>query len=84
MKPKYLLPLTDHPELTDQDKAKYKNVVPWRYEQSHGRFLDRDRVSFKEVDILEAVKSGSGLAGLFVGGCAALFVLLVFTILFWI
>lgn len=45
MKPKYYLPLPNHPELIDQDKTRYRNVVQWRYDTSvHGRFLERDRL----------------------------------------
>lgn len=46
MKPKFLLPLPNHPELIDADKTRYKNVVQWRHEQAYGkgRFLERDRL----------------------------------------
>lgn len=68
MKPKtHYLELPNHPELLDQDKTQYKNVVQWRYSQTdHASFLDRDRVvrsATREVTAKPEIKVRDDLFG---------------------
>ena len=70
MKPKYYLPLPNHPELIDQDKTRYRNVVQWRYDTSvHGRFLERDRLVRSATRDTEFTSDDRKFKGAVIGLC---------------